>query len=449
MIEEKLPLLTNAKVFTIVDVSEAFHTIKLDEESSLLTTFQGPSGRYCFARMPFGIASGPEEYQRRQHEFLDGLQGVINIADDICVFGCGDSKEEADLDHDKNLTSLLEKCSKQDLRLSAKKLQFKSPSVTFMGHKLTDKGVEPDPAKVDAITKMPTPTDKSGVQRFLGMCQYLSKFCHNLSETVLPLRDLTKENSTFLWSNNHENAFNSAKNLIASATALRYYDPALPVTLQVDASGDAIGGVLLQDDQLVCFTLHRLNNTEKNYTQIEKEYLAIVSCMDKWHHYLYGKHDITVRTDHQPRETNFKKPLSKAPRRLQRMMLKLQRYQFSVRYKKGKELYVADTLSRAPVADQPSAPDAKQGYEVFRLEIAEMDIEPNRVTSETMQQIKQETVKDLVLASLCDVVASGWPGERKEMPEHLRQYWSFRDEISVYHGVAYRSHQVIVPSSLR
>ena len=141
----------------------------------------------------FGIASGPEEYQRRRHEFLDGLQGVINIADDICVFGCANSKEEADLDHDKNLTSLLEKCSKQDLRLSAKKVQFKSPSVTFMGHKLTDKGVEPDPAKVDAVTNMLTPTDKSGVQRFLGMCQYLSKFCHNLSETVLPLRDLTKE----------------------------------------------------------------------------------------------------------------------------------------------------------------------------------------------------------------------------------------------------------------
>ena len=327
-IEEKLPLLTNAKVFTIVDVSEAFHTIELDEESSLLTTFQGPNGRYCFTRMPFGIASGPEEYQRRQHEFLDGLQGVINIADDICVFGCGDSKEEADLDHDKNLTSLLEKCSKQDLRLSAKKLQFKSPSVTFMGHKLTDKGVEPDPAKVDAITKMPTPTDKSGVQRFLGMCQYLSKFCHNLSEIVLPLRDLTKENSTFLWSNNHENAFNSAKNLIASATALRYYDPTLPVTLQVDASEDAIGGVLLQNDQPVCFTSHRLNNTEKNYAQIEKECLAIVSCMNKWHQYLYGKHDITVHTDHQPLETIFKKPLSKAPRRLLRMMLKLQRYQF-------------------------------------------------------------------------------------------------------------------------
>ena len=78
-----------------------------------------------------------------------------------------------------------------------------------------------------------------------------------------------------------------------------------------------------------------------------------------------------------------------------------------------------------------------------------MDIEPNRVTSETLQQIKQETTKDLVLESLCDVIASGWPAEMKEMPEHVRQYWSFRDKIFVYNGVAYRSHEVIVPSSLR
>ena len=343
-IEEKLPQLTKAKVFTILDVSEAFHTVVMDEESSLLTKFQGPNGRYCYTCMPFGIASGPEEYQRHQHEFLDGLHRVINIADDICVFGCGDSKEEADIDHDKNFTSLLGKCSNHDLRLSAKKLQFKSPSVTFMGHKLTDKGVEPDPAKVAAITEMPTPSDKSGVQRFLGMCQYLSKFCHNLSETGLPLRDLTKEDSAFLWSNNHENASNSAKNLIASATALRHYDTTLSVTLQVDASEDAIGGVLLQNDQPV----YKL---------------------DKWHQYLYGKHDKTVHTDHQPLETIFTKGLSKAPRRLQRMMLKLQRYQFTVRYKKGKELYVADTLSRAAVTDQHSSA-AKQEYEVFRVEIA-------------------------------------------------------------------------------
>ena len=142
-VEENLPLLTTAKVFTIVDVSEAFHTIVLDEKSSQLKTFQGPNGRYWYNHMPFGIASGPEEYQRREHEFLDGLRGVINIADDICMYGCGNTKEDADIDHDRNLVQLLEKCAEHDLRLSTKNFQFKSPSVTFMGQKLTHKGAEP------------------------------------------------------------------------------------------------------------------------------------------------------------------------------------------------------------------------------------------------------------------------------------------------------------------
>ena len=108
-IEEKLPLLKKAKVFTIVDVSRAFHTIELENESALFTSFMGPDGRYCFTRMLFGISSGPEEYHRRQHEFLHGFPGVINIADDICIFGCGDIIEDANVGHDRNLVRLLNK----------------------------------------------------------------------------------------------------------------------------------------------------------------------------------------------------------------------------------------------------------------------------------------------------------------------------------------------------
>ena len=112
--------------------------------------------------------------------------------------------------------------------------------------------------------------------------------------------------------------------------------------------------------------------------------------MKKWHQHLYGRHDITVHTDHQPLETVLKKLLCKAPRRLQRMMLKLQRYQFQFDTKKEKN-FTLPTLSRAPVTYHPSTTSAKIEYEVFRMELAEMDIEPNRVTSETMQRIKQET----------------------------------------------------------
>ena len=183
---------------------------------------------------------------------------------------------------------------------------------------------------------MPTPADKPALQRFLGMCQCLSKFCRNLSHTVLPLRALTRNDAEFLWSEVHEAAFNSAKTLIASTTALRYYDVSLPVTLQVDASDSAIGGVLLQESHPVCFTSHILSDTERDYAQIEKECLAIVSCVEKWHHFLYGKHDITVHSDLQPLDTFFKKPLSRAPRRLQRMTLRLQNYHFTVQYTEWK-----------------------------------------------------------------------------------------------------------------
>ena len=107
----------------------------------------------------------------------------------------------------------------------------------------------------------------------------------------------------------HESAFH--------VTALRYYDPSLLVTLLVDASEDAIGGILLQQDQPVCFTSHTLSNTEKQYAKIKQECLTIITCMNKWHQYLHGKQHITVHTDHQPLESIFKKPISKAPRRLQ------------------------------------------------------------------------------------------------------------------------------------
>ena len=216
------------------------------------------------------------------------------------------------------------------------------------------------------------------------------------------------------------------------------------MTLQVDASDSAVGGVLLQKGHPVCFMSHTRSNTEKNYAKIEKDCLAIVSCMEKWHHYLYGKHDVMVHSDHQPLETIFKKPLSRAPRRLQRMMLRLQNYHFTVQYKKGKELFVADTLSRAPLSDGTQSPSRMtQKYAVFHL-----DLSPNLIKPSIMNQIREETGKDPSLITLNKVVLGGWPSQKSEVPDEIRAYWDFRDEISVYDGVLSKSHQVIVPASL-
>ena len=285
------------------------------------------------------------------------------------------------------------------------------------------------------------------VQRFLAMCQYLNKFCPNLSTSVLPLRELTKQDAAFIWSNTQESAFHAPKELISKANTLRYYDPSLLVTLQVDASENTIGGVPLQQDQAVCFTSLTLSNTEKQYRQIEKECLAIVTCMNKWHQYLYGKQHITVHTHHQPLESIFKKPISRAPRRLQQMMLKLLDYQFKVTYKEGKELHVADTLSRAALKD--SDPFESQQSDVFRMEFVEMDLKPSNVTADTLERIRTQTSKDPVLSILNSVTVTGWPDERKSVPEEIRGFWSYREEITADNGVLFKLDQIIVPSSLR
>ena len=153
--------------------------------------------------------------------------------------------EDANVDHNRNLVCLLDKRSDYDLHPSAKKLQFKATFITFMGHRRTDKGLEPDPVKISAITEMPRLKDKAGVQCFLGMCQYLGKFCPNVSASVLPLRELTKQDAAFIWFDTHESLFHAAKEFVSKVTALCYYDPSLPVTLQENALEDAIGEVLL------------------------------------------------------------------------------------------------------------------------------------------------------------------------------------------------------------
>ena len=206
---------------------------------------------------------------------------------------------------------------------------------------------------------------------------------------------------------------------------------------------NAIGGVLLQQDQPVCFTSNTLSNTEKQYVQIEKERLAIVTCMNNWHQYLYRKRHITVHTDHQPLASIFKKPISKAPPRLQRMMVKLLDYQFKITYKKGKEPPVADTLSCTVLKD--SNPFELQQSDVFRMELIEMDLKPSNVTADTLERIRTKTSKDPVLSILNSVTVTSWPDKRKSVLEEIRVFWSYREELTADKKL----DQVVVPSSLR
>ena len=442
---ENLHKLSGAKCFTIVDVKEGFLNIPLDHESSMATTMHTSFGRYRWLRLPFGVSSAPEEFQLRLMTALEGLDGLANIADDILVFCVGNTYAEAELDHDKNLIALMNRAVEKDIRLNLAKLKFKLKEVKFMGD-----GKKPDQDKVRAIVDLPQPHDKAALLRFIGMMNYLSPFCPNLSATLKPLRSLTHDGVPYLWSSAQEEAFMKAKDLVAQATTLRYYDLGKPMVLQVDASSRGLGGALLQPDDSgslfpVAYTSSSLSSTETNYEQIEKECLAICQAFHKWDTWLYGNPNVVVHTDHQPLETIFKKPLNKAPVRLQCMIMRLQRYRFKVVYKKGTTLHLADTLSRAPL---PNLCNSPAGFEVFHLDVESLG-HNEHLTSETEKSLQEQTAIDPVLSKLMSTVISGWPEHKESLEPSLKPYWPFRDELSVYNSIVYKGQQCVVQQSMQ
>ncbi len=274
--------------------------------------------------MPFGISSAPEVFQRRMHEVIEGLEGIEVVADDFVAVGFGDTLEEATSDHDCHLEAFLKRCGERNLKLNDEKLKLRRPEVPFIGHVATAEGLRIHPYKVQAIMEMPSPEDVAAVQRLLGLAQYLSKFLPHLSDMTKPLWELTQK------------ALESLQQAVSSTPVLRYYNLKEEVTLQCDASQSGLGAALMQNGQPVAYASRAMTPTETRYAQIEKELLAIVFACDHFEAYIYGRDAVQVETDHQPLVPITSKPLNSAPSRLQRMLLRLQKYSLKVKYKKGK-----------------------------------------------------------------------------------------------------------------
>ena len=322
-IEEVATRLHGAKLFTSLDVRSGFWHIALDEPSSFLTTFHTPFGRYRWKRMPFGICSAPEIFQRRMHEMIEGLQGVEVVADDFVIVGRGETTNEAMKDHDTNLGALLHRCAEKGVKLNPDKIKLRMKEVPFIGHVATSEGLCVDPSKVAAIMEMPLPTNIAAVQRLLGLAQYLSKFLPHLSQITKPLRVLTQKDTEWLWESAQQQAFDDLKKAVSCTPVLRYYNVKEAVTLQCDASQSGLGAALLQAGQPVAYASRALTSTESWYAQIEKELLAIVFACEHFEAYIYGREVVHIETDHKPLEMIVLKPLDKAPKRLQRMLLRL------------------------------------------------------------------------------------------------------------------------------
>ena len=340
-----LPKLAHARVFSVVDVKNGYWHVKLDQQASKLTTFGTPYGRYRWARLPFGVSVAQELFQRKLDKELEGPSNVAKIADDVLVWGNGQDANEAYPDHDAHMSHLLRKMDAAGVKLNPEKLVNRRRKVILAGYVLSDEGHTPDPSKVSPIAQMERPSNVTELRRFCGMVNYLAKFVDRLATLMEPLRQLTCQSVRWSWEHEHTEAFERIKAALISAPLLAYFDPAKEATLQCDASQYGLGAALLQEGRPIAYASRSLSETERSYAQIEKELLSVLFAMERFDMYTYGR-PIHVHSDHQPLQTIVRKPLAAALKHLQRMLLRMQRYDFTLQYKKGSELYLADTLSR-------------------------------------------------------------------------------------------------------
>ncbi|KAL6482004.1 hypothetical protein MHYP_G00100840 [Metynnis hypsauchen] len=427
-VEEILPRLVGSTVFTTLDAASGFYQIPLYEDSKKLTTFITPFGRYAFRRLPFGITSAPEIFQRKMVETLTGLEGIELFMDDILVHG------ESEEIHDQCLAKALKVIEASGLKLNEHKCKFRQTQVRFLGHVIDKAGVRPDPDKVAGIENFPQPNNVTELKRFLGMVNYLAKYVPELSTVVEPLYALLKGKMEWTWEPAQQTAFQKLKTLLATAPVLAFYDVRKPTAVSADASSYGLGAVLLQQhgDQWkpVAYASRRLRDSETRYAQIEKECLASVWACERFDKYLFGINNFRLITDHKPLVPLINsKDLDNVSIRCQRLLMRLMRFSGLAEYAPGKTLAVADALSRGP--------EQCYGDRDFQDEVAaHIDTVISQVpaTPQRISEIKHSTANDLQFQAVCRFIRTGWPEYIGRVPESVRDFYQVRGELSELDG---------------
>lgn len=365
---------------------------------------------------------------------MDRLDGLLTVHDDMVIYGVGDTEEEATADHSANLKQFLQRCRERRVKLNKTKLKPQCKEIPYMGHLVTADGLKPDPGKIDAVRNMPKPKDVKAVRRLCGFVNYLAKFLPRLSEVLEPIQQLTRKEVPWQWQHEHEAAFEKVKDLVTQAPLLKYYSPTEELTVQCDASEKGLGAALMQNGQPIAFASRGLTEPETRYAQIEKEMLAVVFALQKFDQYVCGR-PVTIQSDHKPLGAISNKPLRSAPKRPQGMLLKVQKYDVTIIYKLGPEMYLADTLSGAFL---PNIDNVQREFEhVNAVKLLPM-------TDERLEEMRTSTRNDEVLQQLKEVIQTGWPEEKQELPAVLAPYFSFRDELSVHDSFVFKEEQLLI-----
>jgi hypothetical protein len=349
-IEELLANLAGGKCFSKLDMSQAYLQLPLEDESAELVTVNTHKGLFRYNRLPFGVASALCIFQRYMESLLQGIDGVLVYIDDILVMGSTVDEHICTLD------KVFERIVSAGLTLNKSKCYFLRPRIEYLGHNIIDEeGLRPTEEKVKAIKEAPKPKNVAELRSFLGITNYYGRFLQNMSAQLAPLYRLLHKDLQWNWTDKENEAFEAAKKALQTDSLLVHCDSSKPLLLACDASQYGLGAVLSHifensEERPIAFMSRTLTPAEKNYSQLEKEGLAIIFGVKKFHNYLFGRH-FTIESDHKPLSYLFHESRGISPMassRIQRWALTLSAYHYSIRYKPGTTLNNADALSRLP-----------------------------------------------------------------------------------------------------
>ncbi|XP_057375023.1 uncharacterized protein K02A2.6-like [Daphnia carinata] len=345
-IEDLVVDLNGAKFFSKLDMNQGYHQLELMPESRFITTFASHRGLFRYKRLNFGINCAAEIFDDVIRQIISGIPGVVNRSDDILV------TVRSRGEHDQNLREVLRRLQERNLTLNFGKCEFGNREVTYFGLHFSEDGIAPDKAKVQAIDEAAPPSGPDEVSSFLGMITFCSRFIADAASISEPLRKLTHKKTEWAWSTKEQTAFQELKNRLKKAVTLAYYDVKKSTSLIVDASPTGLGT------------------------------------------------KFSVITHHKPLETIFNKPLIQPPARIERWLLKLQQYEFEVKYQPGKN-NPADFISRHP-AHQNRTPSREEIIAENYVNHIAMTSAPKAVT---IKEVAEATARDKaiqVIAKMLD-----------------------------------------------
>lgn len=448
--EDILCKLAGGIIFSHIDLSDAFLQVEVDERSRKLLTINTHLGLFAFNRLPAGVKPAPNAFQKVMDSMLAGLDGVAAYIDDIIVSGTSVA------DHREKLERVLQRIADYGFQLKFEKCKFFMKELKYLGYVINQQGLKPDPDKIKAIVNMPAPHDKTTLRSFLGSVVQYGKFVDKLRHLRGPLDELLKNDSEWNWSNKCNDSFVKLKEHLQSNIALMHFDPNLDIIVAADACEYGLGAVLMHncDDgtrKAVYYASRSLNSSERKYSQIEKEALALIFAVTKFHKFIYGR-KFLLQTDHKPLLAIFgsKKGIpAHSANRIQRWALIMLQYNFIIEYVNTNSFAYADVLSR--LINEHDNQD-----EDFIIASAGIDNEINYVFNDNIKnlpikysELANETDNDNTLQTVIDYMENGWPNVKSIKDDKVRKFNSRKDALERYEKCIMFNSRIVIPERLQ